>query len=481
MDKIYLINCIYENSKQRVVLYFSKDPYNKKNDFVYTEKFNPFLYVDLSKEILAKILSDFKKEIIITEENKVTKIIAKDKETLYKCYKLILLTTSKKIILLNPERQYLIKKKWSYYDLFLIISRKEIKKVETNNLNYIVRKYINPFLKEEQITLIENLTKKILLENILKTRIKKITLSEIMNTLFENLFFENKLCLKNDSKTEYKVSYKKHKDNFEINFSNIWPYFLTQKFYNVGYDTLNCNCCMPKNHLETNTLSTSLLKVSFKKDGFYFISKDKDWAYKYHINNELKENRLNFRKKNYLKEIPIGPFFKNNIKEIPLIDAIYLLKEDSIQILDSKNINWYCLKKESFISKTIQELLERLKNIEKSINLSTTMIYNKSFNQMNSFEKNPLFIQYFTEYKLINDIVEEIPNFIEHKNTKFYSEKLSKTIKYIKYETIQKIDEDKKYIIDKEKIIFKEKSIFKKINTYFPKINLPIPKLILNN
>ena len=483
MEKLYLIKCIYENEHQRVITYFSKDPYIKKYDFTFKEKYNPFFYIDIPKEVALKILSDFKKEIRIEKDANQLKIIAKDKEILNKCYKILSLSTSKKILLIEPERQYLIEKSWNYYDLFLIISRTKIKKIEVNNLGNIVKKYINPFLKEEQIKIIESLTRKILLSNILKIEpTNRINNSEIMNILFENLFFENKLIFQNQSKINYLTKESVNNKNYKIDFSNIWPYFLTKEFYNIGQDTLNCDCCIPKNYIDTNVLAYSFIKVEFKKDGFYFISIDKDWAYKYHLENKLKENRQNYKKNNYLKEMPVGPFFKKDIFKIPLIDSINLLKENEIEIKEFKikDINWYCLKKESYISKIISYLLKRLKTIELSINLSTSITYSSSLKNTYNLEKNTYFIQYLTEYKLINDLIEEIPKFIEHTNTKFYSPDLSKIIKHIKYETIKKIDINNKYLIENQKIVINEKKFIEKINNYFPKINLPIPKLIIN-
>jgi hypothetical protein len=482
MEQLYLTECVYEEEKQRIISYFSKDPYSNKYDFVYKEKFNPYFYIDLPKEIVQKLLSDFRKEIKVEkiEQNKI-KVIAKNKETLNKIYKILSISTSKNILILDIEREYLIEKEWSYYDLFIIISKTKIKKIENNNISAIVKKYINPFLKEEQLKLIENLTKKLLLSNILKIKIKNINNQEILNNFFENLYFENKMMLNNKISIEYLEKEKNIKQGIKMDFSNIWPYLLTKDFYNIGHDTLNCDCCKPKNYLDINVLSNSIVKVRFKKQGFYFISKDQNWAYEqFHKNNLNKENRLNFKKNNGLKEMPTGPFYKGDFANIPLIDAINLVSEEEIEIIDDlKEIKWYCLKKESFLSLKIKEYLKRLKHLETSINLSNSFNYNYSFK--NNLDKNPMFIQYLTEYKLINDLIEEIPKFIEHKNTKFYDSLLAQSIKYLKLETIKKIDiNENKYLIDKEKVIVKEKKIIEKINNYFPQLNLPIPKLIVN-
>lgn len=483
MEQLYLIHCIYENDKQRVVSLFSKEPYSNKCDFTLKERFNPYFYVDIPKELLSKLLSDFRKEIKIEKiSSEKIKITARDKETLDKVYKVISFSTDRNILLIESERQYLIEKEWSYYDLFLIISQNRIKKIENNNVSSVVRKYISPFLKEEQLRLIEKLTKKLLLSNLLKVNPASVNNQEILNTLFENIFFKNKLVLDNKSKVEYLEKEKNIKEGIKMDFSNIWPYLLTKEFYNLGHDSINCKCCIPKNHLEVNVLSNSLVEVVFKKQGYYFISKDREWSYKYHLENEEKENRLNFMKSNYLKEIPVGPFYKDQKAKIPLLDAFKLILEDDANIIkEYSSLKWFCLKEESYLSKIIKDYLRKLKNIETSINLSTSITYNSSFKNKNELENNPLFIQYLTEYKLINDLIEEIPRFIEHRNTKFYDPVISQTIKYLKLEMVERIDVDnKRYLIDKEKVIVKEKKFIEKVNNYFPQINLPIPRLILN-
>lgn len=486
MYKLYLMNCVYDTEKQRIITFFSKDPYSNKYDFVLKEKFNPYLYIEVSKELVQKILCDFKKEIKIEKTTKnpnILKIIAKNKDTLHKVHKVLLLSIKKTPFLVDIERQYLIEKNWSYYDLFLIVSSNKIKKIENTNVSSVVKKYINTHLNEEQFKLIENLTKNILLSNILKIKINDVKKQDVMNTFFENIYFENQISLKNNSHPEILKNRKKLQGTFEINFSNIWPYLLTKEFYNISPDTYKCECCSPNSYLNENVLLNSLVKVKFKVSGFYFISKDKKWAYyKYHLNTPNKENRINFMKMNALKEMPVGPFYKEDIASIPLIDAIKLKQEKNIEILEKQEeLKWVCEKKESFLSLTLKKYLKKLKSIEQSINLSTSITYNKSFKNKNDFENNPVFLQYLTEYKLLTDLIEEIPKFLEHSNTKFYDPDIDESIKYLKLQTIENLNQEEfKFIVDREKVIVKEKKIIENINIFFPKQNLPIPKLIIN-
>lgn len=68
-----------------------------------------------------------------------------------------------------------------------------------------------------------------------------------------------------------------------------------------------------------------------------------------------------------------------------------------------------------------------------------------------------------------------------HRNTKFYDPEIEKAIKSIKLETINKINTDNCRLIEQtEKISTKSIGFVNKVNSYFIKINLPIPKLITN-
>ncbi len=481
MNHIYLLDSKYDNERNRMILFFSKDPLSKKFDFVLKEKFNPYLYIDLPKELVYKLLNDFKKEIKIEVINKKKiKLISKNYNTLQKCAKIINTATSKNILLIKPERQFLIQTNWSYYDMFVSIGRNKIKKIDNNNtINQTIKRYIKSLTSKEQPKLIQSLTKRLLLSNILKVKPEiNIKNDEIMNILFENNFFRKKLVLKNKSKIEYTKPDKIIKNSINLDFSNIWPYLLQNEFYNLGYDTFNCDCCKPNEIISTNTLSSSMVEIEFQRNGYYFISKDRDWANNYHRTNLMKENRINYVKLNKIKQLPTGPFFQGNRMLIPLIDCIPLLEEKDIKLTNQNNkLNWYCTKEQSFISELIHEIKERLEHIEQSINLSTFANYSTSISS--NLETNPNFIQYITKYKLLNDLLEEIPRFMEHTNTKFYDPIISRSIKLIKKETLSKVNTNNYRIIEQEKrITTKEKAFIKQVNNYFPKMNLPIPRLI---
>jgi hypothetical protein len=483
MNRYFLITSKYEEEKSRVILYFSKNPLSKNYEYIYRKKYNPYYVLKSNIEVIKNLLNDFKKEINIKklEDNKI-KIIAKNYTTLQKTYNILRNSINEEILLIEPTRQFLIEKDWSYYDSFYLFYNRNIKKVEGEDLIHnVVKKYLENIDYDLQSKLIEPITKKLLISNILKIKpYQNIANDQILNLLFENYFFKENLLLKKNNKIEYTNSITNTINTIKLDFSNIWPYLLQSKFNNIGYKTLNCTCCKPDSIYKDNIANNSLVKVEFLKHGFYFISKDSSWAYDYHKNNKYKKNRINYKKNNRLRQIPIGPFFKNQTEYILLSDAIRLLEEGVIKIIDEdlSKIKWCCKKQNSFISLIVENLIKKLQNIEQSINITTRIFYSKKL-ETNNLERNPQFIQYLTEYSLIYNLLNEIPKFLQHKNTKFYNKEIDLAIKSIKLKTFNSIDNNKcRYIQNKEILQTRDKELVNKINIYFPKLDLPIPKII---
>ena len=483
-NRLCLLNSVYEKDKARVVLYFGKDPLSNSYNFVFKSNFYPYFVIDIKSELVLELLSEFKKDISIKSLEKKTKVLARDFETLQKIGKILQQATGKNVILIEPERQFLIKNNWSYYDSFFV-SKDRVTRI--NNQDFIhsaINNYTTNLEDKEKIKLIEPLTKKLILSNILKVKPEvNIKNDQILNTLFENEFFSNELILQNTNNFYYQTKESYIKDHINLDFSNVLPYLLTNRFSNVGYETLNCSCCLPKEIFEENVLSSSLVKVEFTKHGFYFLSCDDSWARSYHNNHEKKDNREGYKKQNRLLKFPVGPFSKGETEYILLSDAVKLLKDKEIKILGDKDkLLWTCKKKESFVSRIINELISKQQRIEESINISSVVSYSSGdFKNSRSLEENPLYLQYLTEYSLINSLIEEIPKFLQHKNTKFYSPEIDCTIKSIKYNTLNQINkEEELLLVNTNNIQLRNKKLLSKINQTFPKMNLPIPRLVIN-
>lgn len=485
MEKYFLVNVTYDNEKSKVTTYFTKNLENlNKFDYIYSEKFHPSFVINLDSKLIKDLLFEFKKEIIVKELKNVTKIYAKNYEILEKCKKIVQLSTNKNILLIEPERQYLIESGWSYYDTFYLINKNKINKISTSpltNFNFIIQNMINKLdLKIE--ARIQKITKKIILTNYLKKKIDtEVTFTQAINYLFENNFYKNNLVQTQESKKEYYNNKSSSEDAIKIDFTKTWAHFIINEQNNIGYETINCNCCEPKSIYDINVLPHSLVNVNFIKNGYYFLSKDFNWAKEYHTNNKDKDKRERYKKQNSLTIMPTGPFYKNNTLKILLIDAIRLYDNKEININDDHEYKWFCKKKSSFLSEIIKEILNIKNSIDKSIDLTTKLNYSyKDLKNIRHLEKNNLFYLYLSEQKIYDNLLKEIINFIQNKNTKFYVQELDKAIKGIKQKIYNDLSkEEHRYKIRKETIITKDKGLLEKINNYFPKINIPLPDIYL--
>lgn len=482
--RLCLLNSTYEKDRARVVLYFGRDPLNNNYEFVHKSTFYPYFLVDINYSLVLQLLSDFKKDVSLKSLNQKTKVIARDFELLSKCSKILQQATGKNIILIEPERQFLIRNNWSYYDSFYIF-KGNIRKINNeNHIHFAIRNYTESLNYSEKLNLIEPLTKKLILSNILKLKPEtNIKNDQILNILFENEFFSSELSLKNTNNFYYQTREKYIKEHINLDFSNVLPHLLTNRFNNIGFETLNCECCKPLEIRQENVLPSSLVEVEFRKSGFYFISMDDSWAREYHNQHEKKENRESYKKQNGLIKMVTGPFSKGQTEFILLCDAINLSRNKELTIFDNKEkLVWSCKQKESFISRIISSLFDRQKIIEESINISTIVNYGfGDFKNSLALERNPHFLQYLTEYSLINSLIEEIPKFLQHKNTKFYSPIIEEAIRGIKYSTLERlnVNDDSLIVSSKDNIQITNKKLLSKINQTFQEMDLPIPRLVI--
>lgn len=93
--KLCLLNSSYEKDRARVVLYFGRDPLNNNYELIHKATYYPYFIVELEKELVSQLLSDFKKDISLKSLDKKTKIIARDFELLSKCSKILQQATEK--------------------------------------------------------------------------------------------------------------------------------------------------------------------------------------------------------------------------------------------------------------------------------------------------------------------------------------------------------------------------------------------------
>jgi Ni,Fe-hydrogenase III component G len=201
-EKYFLLNAEYDNSKSRIKLYFSRNPLSNNLEYIHKENYQPYFIINNSKEIISNLLSEFKGLIKIKEleKNKI-KIISVNNIILRKCINILKYSLNKDILEIEPERQFLINNNWSYYDSFSLILKNKIRKVDDKDLIHLgVKKYLENTDLNIQKKLIEPITRKLIISNLLKTKPQKnIKSSQIINTLLENDFFKKDLIISHKS------------------------------------------------------------------------------------------------------------------------------------------------------------------------------------------------------------------------------------------------------------------------------------------
>jgi len=357
-NPLFLSNTIYVSEKRQIIIEFS----GNQKKFSKRFSFFPFFYMPNNSNLVELIKNFDSKRLKIDVLNKKTvRVIAATFFDLKNAAQLIKKNLQKEVLLVFPTRQFLIEKNWSYFDSFLVVKDELIKtdkliapEVFLDFLSTTIKKSFFD-LKKNSETSANIFLEKICLSNLLKTSVLDIPISDsIAYELFlENMVFKNKFpCLIN-SKRKFSViksnNLKQDLNGFaKLNFLTVLNSLSTFPFYNLGFDSINCSCCVPIN---AKLSPSSLVEVEFLVDGVYFESSFKKWASHFHLINPLKKRRVNFQKEWFLNSTPVGPFFISKKAIIPLVDFKSLVKKNLVKnSFNLKKSVWFCNKKESFLS-----------------------------------------------------------------------------------------------------------------------------------
>ncbi len=349
---------------------------------------------------------------------------------------------------LEPERQFLIEKNWSYFDCFRFsdnLPEKLPLRVPTSKTRFTAESLDSTIelLAEQDRQKAIGLADSIVLSNLLKIPAEQVNHLSISigEIALENAFFKAgfpKPEKENNSFYEPVSNLNGvFSDVVEFDFSKVWSSMLGFAFFNLGVDSLNCDCCKPVSPFSPNVLPSSIVEVSFLQDAVYFESTLPSFSEEFHKSRELKEKRIKYMDEFFLQTIPVGPFSRQETAFVPIRDAQELEKTRIGKITGNSCLAWTCKNKESFISSQLDSLSSATvfasKNIEKqkskafekhgiigeSVSSKTSeMIF------MQSLEKNSCLVR--------NELFRQLQN---PKSSFFHSE-IAKGINAIKSSTI---------------------------------------------
>jgi len=398
---------------------------------------------------LQKILSQSNERFTILDSGNSFKISSATFSGLINLADILFNETGFRPLVLNPERQFLIEKNWTYFDCFTSFSGKEILKPGFASVPVAKFGLFSEALPEtirlaaeESSELAEKILESIALSKILKMPLQDISHLEFAQAeaFLENAFwktgFGRFFQLKQSDKT--KTTGFRTKGLSEIDFSMLWPTLLTSPFYNLSPDSINCNCCKPKNALEKNILPSTLAVVEMKQDGFFFESCSSSFSRNFHKTMSGKESRLRRMQEFYLKDIPLGPFFRLQQVSLPLADALKLASAKKARILKHELLQWFCLKKEGSVSKAVLHMNRTLSLLD-SISDKASSSALKEYGVLSQLKlsTNPDFLLCNALLKTGTRLLCAIPEHLCSSESAFFNERLCFAIESVKSSVLE--------------------------------------------
>ena len=344
-------------------------------------------------------------------------------------------------LLISPERQFLLEKQWGYFDSFELSSEapkklQEFKFPETQLDGFIgtTTRIFNE-MKNLGNAGEENFLEKIALSNILLLPIDSVPESgfEQAEIFLENIFFNAGFASKNSRNqrtAELITSQNKEPEKSGVDFENVWRSLFTKPFFNIGFDSFMCDCCVPGSISEKHILPPSLVKVHFIADGVYYESRSDSWAKKFHSGAPLKKEREKYAKDNFLNKVWPGPFFYGNFVEVPFADAKQLRTEKLIsEKIEPSRLMWFCQKKESVLSEAIIRVEQNIKALttisQNSRNLSIVS-NGLSFSKVLSNDIDFLYMNASANQKSL--LLSQLPRNMLSTNSMFFDAEIAEAI-----------------------------------------------------
>ncbi|MDD3083623.1 MAG: hypothetical protein PHP82_01235, partial [Candidatus ainarchaeum sp.] len=434
----YLVNVEYNEKKSEIICYF-------KNDYSQIAKrfsFKPYLVLNslFNKKIL-ELLFFFKiKNFFVKEHNNKICVFSNSFEVLKKISNLLAIITNKKHLVLEPERIFLIEKDWSYFDSFSFENNYPKKIFSKKDFSFAL---IPKIIFKEALNIDRNQTLFLIeqsaFSNILKIPLNKIPFSieEKTEIFLENIYFKHGGTINWDNEKKF---YSKKEfapygffENFsEIDFSHVWLQSLTNIFFNIGQDTINCDCCKPIKIDDFNLLPSTLIEVVSRKKDLFYISSSNTFSNSFNYKNSEKEIRKNKKNEFFLKNFPIGPLKYDKKYLLPLEDAIKLLNEKKVFLSKNHSLFWFCKKKESFLSKEIKKINKEIFCVKENLDF-----YSKNLLLENSFD-------FFFSSKILFSLKKislEIPFHLTNPFSKFFSLTIAKSIDSVQENILYKFKE----------------------------------------
>jgi len=440
----------YLEGKRAIVLEFSRLNLRRMS----RQPFFPSFFISSSLtdlETLRKIVSPHKTRFRIEKREEAFKVSSANFSGLNLLANALFNKTGFRPIVLEPERQFLLEKGFSYFDCFTFFSENEFAKSNAFSVPEARTEFFSEPLHEtiaqlleENSQVAEKILESISASSLLRLPIGKIPSDEFrqLETLLENGLWETGIGITRGSESnpfskKSNASFSSLQGLSEVDFSLLWPTLLTKPIFNLGPDTIDCECCEPKSVSDRNLLPNSLALVEFLQDGFFFESGFASFSWEFHRKNPEKESRLRRMKEFCLNRVPTGPFFRGQKALVPFSDAIILKRQKEAKTISVKEMHWFCLKKESFVSKTISSLNEVIDLLERSCDQAeSTAVKEKGVLGTALLYKNLDFLLWKQRIKMASKLLMGVPTHLCTEKSAFFKPVLCSAVEAIEANTL---------------------------------------------
>ncbi|MEK6957418.1 MAG: hypothetical protein AABW99_00345 [archaeon] len=380
IGKTFLSRITYLSEKRQVVAEFSNSSEKISKRYSFFPRMH-FPMEGISQGSLKEVLSlyDSRRFKVDFEENRAV-IFAATFSDLKKINNLLSDSLGFSSNLIEPERQFLIDRGWSYFDSFTF-SADEPQRVSSLDFPDVALGFLSdslPMTMRDLISSNRQLAREIA-GRVSMSRVLRIPLlsSEMHRAapevFLENVFFASKMPVPISPEKKQSIPLRvPHKT--EIDFSAVTPLLLCRPFSNAGPETVNCACCRPASLNDFNVLADTIVKARFLREGAYFNSASSFWAEQFHVSGRDKDARSRRRAEYNYQFFPVGPFSRNETAEILLADAVELQGQGIAEILGVTGWSWFCSQKESAFSRETNALRETISSLESSLDKEHTSV-----------------------------------------------------------------------------------------------------------
>jgi len=443
--RLWLTNSAYQEGKKSVILEFSRLGFRRMSRV----PFFPSFFAD-SKEIpkagLERVIRYDRRKFRLSCSGNSTRVKASTFFDLERIADQLFRETGFRPLVIEPERQFLLENGWSYFDCFsffpdgnfAVDSMQSFPEVQLPFFSEPLHETISQ-LADELLESAEQLSESIALSSLLKLGLSKIPEGSFarMETLLENAMWKTGLGQKRPLVPESIPPEDFGKvipaDGMsEVDFGLLWPTLLTKPLYNLGPDSMQCDCCMPRGAESKNLLPNSMVLVEMLQDAFFFESRLPSFAAGFHGKSPDKESRLRRKKEFCLSRLPVGPFFRGQRAEVPLIDAISLQEEGKAKVLGLCGMRWFCLGKESAVSGLVLNLNSRIALSErKAEELHSASIKKHGILGPALVSKDPGFLLSRANSEAISELLYALPKHLCNRKSAFFSQALCSAVEAV--------------------------------------------------